>query len=130
MTQRIERGSNTSSTESPTGFVRVIAAVATLGALLFGYDTGVISGALPFMELSPDQGGLGLTPLTEGLVTSSLVFGAVFGGNTFFVLAVVNIATLVFLVKYLPETRGRTLESLEEKFRRDHASARERSQDA
>lgn len=79
MTQRIARGSNASSAESPTGFVRVITAVATLGALLFGYDTGVISGALPFMELSPEQGGLGLTPLTEGLVTSSLVFGAAFG---------------------------------------------------
>ena len=64
---------------APTRFVRVIAAVATLGALLFGYDTGVISGALPFMELSPAEGGLGLTPLTEGLVTSSLVFGAAFG---------------------------------------------------
>ncbi|MEB3372426.1 sugar porter family MFS transporter [Saccharopolyspora mangrovi] len=60
-------------------FVRIITAVATLGALLFGYDTGVISGALPFMTLGPERGGLGLTPVTEGIVTSSLVFGAAFG---------------------------------------------------
>ena len=53
--------------------------VATMGALAFGYDTGIISGALPFMTLPPDQGGLDLTPFTEGLVTSSLIFGAALG---------------------------------------------------
>jgi MFS transporter, SP family, major inositol transporter len=60
-------------------YVKIVAGVATLGALLFGYDTGVMSGALPFMSLGPQEGGLGLTPLTEGIVTSALVFGAAFG---------------------------------------------------
>lgn len=59
--------------------LRTITVIATFGGLLFGYDTGVISGALPFMARSPEDGGLGLSPLTEGVVASSLVLGAAFG---------------------------------------------------
>ncbi|WP_127125790.1 sugar porter family MFS transporter [Georgenia sp. SYP-B2076] len=59
--------------------VRLAAFVVTLGGLLFGYDTGVIAGALPYMARGPEAGGLGLTPATEGLVTSSLLVGAAFG---------------------------------------------------
>ena len=56
-----------------------VAIIATMGALAFGYDTGVISGALPFMTQSPALGGLGLNPVTEGMVASSLIFGAALG---------------------------------------------------
>lgn len=59
--------------------MKAIAMIATLGGLLFGYDTGVIAGALPFMTDTVAKGGLGLSPVAEGFVTSSLLFGAAFG---------------------------------------------------
>ena len=46
--------------------VVAIAAVATLGSLLFGYDTGVISGALPYMYMPNGASGLALTSIEEG----------------------------------------------------------------
>lgn len=51
-----------------------IALVATFGGLLFGYDTGVINGAL-----EPMKQDLGLTAYTEGLVTATLLIGAAIG---------------------------------------------------
>lgn len=52
----------------------LVAVVATFGGLLFGYDTGVINGAL-----EPMKSDLGLTAFTEGLVVSILIFGAAVG---------------------------------------------------
>ena len=52
----------------------LVAVVATFGGLLFGYDTGVINGAL-----EPMKADLGLTSFTEGLVVSILIFGAAIG---------------------------------------------------
>ena len=58
----------------------IIAVVATFGGLLFGYDTGVVNGAL-----EPLTRDFGLTSTTEGLVVSALTIGAavgaVFGGS-------------------------------------------------
>ena len=52
----------------------LIAVIATFGGLLFGYDTGVINGAL-----EPMKADLGLTAATEGFVVSILIFGAAIG---------------------------------------------------
>jgi SP family galactose:H+ symporter-like MFS transporter len=48
--------------------------VAALGGLLFGYDTAVISGALFFLRVS-----FALTPFTEGITVSAVLFGAMIG---------------------------------------------------
>lgn len=57
-------------------FLNYCVYVISLGGFLFGYDTGVINGALAFMSRS-DQ--LNLTPSLQGIVSSSLVIGACIG---------------------------------------------------
>ena len=57
-----------------TAYLIKLTVISTLGGLLFGYDTGVISGALPFMRED-----LNLSSLQEATVVSSLLFGAMIG---------------------------------------------------
>ena len=52
----------------------VLAAIASLGGLLFGYDTGVISGALPFLK-----DAFALDATTEGIATAAVLAGATVG---------------------------------------------------
>ena len=54
--------------------VIVIVAIASTGGLLFGFDTGVISGALPFLRQS-----WGLDTGQLELITTAVLIGAVLG---------------------------------------------------
>jgi MFS transporter, SP family, galactose:H+ symporter len=55
-------------------YITLIAAVAAVGGLLFGFDTGVIAGAMLFIV--PE---FHLGPAEQGLVVSAVTFGALFG---------------------------------------------------
>lgn len=57
-------------------FVYVAVGIAALGGLLFGYDTGVISGAILFVK-----GEFGLSATMEELVVSAVLVGAVLGAS-------------------------------------------------
>ena len=67
----------TSSASRAAGTARpvlTVALVAAVGGLLFGYDTGVISGALLFIE-----DDFALSPFASGVVVSSILVGAMLG---------------------------------------------------
>jgi sugar porter (SP) family MFS transporter len=55
-------------------YISLIYFFGALGGLLFGYDTGVISGALLFIREDME-----LTPFLEGLVVSGVLIGALIG---------------------------------------------------
>lgn len=55
-------------------FVQITAAIAALAGLLFGFDTGVISGAILFIK-----GAFKLAPFMEELLLSAALIGAVCG---------------------------------------------------
>lgn len=68
-------GSARSGSAERRRFVNVAAGITATGGLLFGYDTGVISGALLFIreDFAP------LSPFVEGLIVSFLLVGAMVG---------------------------------------------------
>lgn len=55
-------------------FLFITSAVAALGGFLFGYDTGIISGALMFIQQTYSA-----STLAQEMIVSSVVFGALLG---------------------------------------------------
>ncbi|MEJ8765464.1 D-xylose transporter XylE [Oceanobacillus sp. HCA-5259] len=68
---------NTKSYNS--SYIISITLIATLGGLLFGYDTAVISGAEQSIQLYLID-SLGLSSLVHGLTVSSALIGCIIGG--------------------------------------------------
>ncbi|PXA36980.1 MFS transporter, partial [Staphylococcus pseudintermedius] len=55
---------------------KMIFFIGALGGLLYGYDMGVISGALLYLK-----DDIPLNAYTEGLVVSSMLVGAIVGAG-------------------------------------------------
>jgi SP family galactose:H+ symporter-like MFS transporter len=70
------RHANTSSTAPVRGFVYFAVAVAAIGGLLFGYDTGVVSGAILFITRQ-----FSLSSMMEEIVVSAVLVGAILGAS-------------------------------------------------
>ena len=62
-----------SARQQPT-IVYIVALVAAIGGFLFGFDTGIIAGALIFLKQS-----FQLTTFTQEMVVSSVLLGALIG---------------------------------------------------
>jgi SP family galactose:H+ symporter-like MFS transporter len=60
----------------PKRFVYLATAISALGGLLFGYDVGVISGAILFIQRE-----FSLTPTMEEIVVSSVLLGSLAGAG-------------------------------------------------
>ncbi|TVQ06546.1 MAG: D-xylose transporter XylE [Balneolaceae bacterium] len=65
--------------KSQSAFVLSITFIATLGGLLFGYDTAVISGAERSIQIYLIQ-SQGLSTIFHGLTISSALIGCIIGG--------------------------------------------------
>jgi SP family arabinose:H+ symporter-like MFS transporter len=64
----------TTSQASTTGFVIKLTVVAALGGFLFGYDTAVISGVVPFITIK-----FALSDRMVGYAVSSAIVGCIIG---------------------------------------------------
>jgi major inositol transporter-like SP family MFS transporter len=74
----------TSTTEpqrSAGRFLTKLTVIATLGGLLFGYDTGVISGALLYMKDDLDLSAFGEATVVSSLLFPGAALGALLGGR-------------------------------------------------
>ena len=91
-------------------FVYTIAIVAAMGGLLFGFDTGVISGAIPFVTKN-----FSLNAHQEGFAVSNLLIGCIIGASTAGILSdrfgrkkILIVAAILFLISAIFSALPRT----------------------
>lgn len=65
---------------SRRGFFGLLTVIATLGGLLFGYDTGVISGAVLYLNKSLDLSSVEISSVVSVLLFPGAAVGALLGG--------------------------------------------------
>ncbi len=65
---------NATETKTNTAFILKVAVVASLGGLLFGYDTAVIAGVIGNLTIK-----FNLSPLMTGWAASSAIWGCIVG---------------------------------------------------
>ncbi|GAA6002131.1 uncharacterized protein JCM10292_000770 [Rhodotorula paludigena] len=88
-----------------TAFVWWLVIAAATGGLLFGYDTGVIGGALVHKDVDADLGRYPLSSSNKEILTSATTLGALIAGFSSGVLAdiigrklVIGLADIIFIV--------------------------------
>jgi SP family arabinose:H+ symporter-like MFS transporter len=72
-------GNNNDSQDKQSSFLFVVVTIAALGGLLFGYDQGVISGAVNFLQAHFHM-STGLTGLVSGCIPLGAMVGCLIAG--------------------------------------------------
>ncbi|CAL1535161.1 unnamed protein product [Lymnaea stagnalis] len=76
-----EDGEGDKTPDKPTFFVYYLACFATIGGLLFGYDTGIVSGSMLLIEKEFDLSTIWKELIVSGTVGAAAIF-ALFAGFT------------------------------------------------
>ncbi len=90
----------TKNTTYNKNMVVIIASVAAIGGLLFGFDTGIISGALPFLQQNFNLDNSTIENITTAALLGAVI-GAMFTGRLTDILGrkkIILITALIFII--------------------------------